>query len=125
VESPESWFEDFGEAQLVDGKATVPLDPEFASIVKTDAYHVFLTPYGDSNGLYVSRRNNIEFQVSEHQGGRAICLFHTESQQSARTLISQGWQRLRCPSFRKFRCKKEALLGRPSLRQHERRCGAN
>ena len=27
MESPESWFEDFGEARLVDGTANVPLIP--------------------------------------------------------------------------------------------------
>ena len=31
LESPESWFEDFGEARLVDGKAEVRLDPDFAA----------------------------------------------------------------------------------------------
>ena len=48
LESPESWFEDFGEAHLVDGKAQIKLDPDFAKLVKTDKYHVFLTSYADS-----------------------------------------------------------------------------
>ena len=33
VESPESWFEDFGFAQLVNGEAHVGLDPCFVSVM--------------------------------------------------------------------------------------------
>ena len=65
LESPESWFEDFGEAELVNGKAAVKLSKDFAGVVKADAYHVFLSPYGDSDGLYVSRRNRNGFEVRE------------------------------------------------------------
>ena len=43
MESPESWFEDFGEATLVCGEASIPLDPDFAAVVDTAKYHVFLT----------------------------------------------------------------------------------
>jgi hypothetical protein len=45
VESPESWFEDFGRANLSDGRALVRLDPDFAAVVDDD-YHVFVTPEG-------------------------------------------------------------------------------
>ena len=31
--SPESWFEDFGEAKLVKGKAEVKIDPDFTKTV--------------------------------------------------------------------------------------------
>jgi hypothetical protein len=41
MESPESCFEDFGEAALVSGKAQVKLDPQFASLVRITGYHVF------------------------------------------------------------------------------------
>ena len=40
IESPEGWFEDFGEASLKDGKAEVRLDAEFAAVVETKGYHV-------------------------------------------------------------------------------------
>ena len=33
VESPESWFEDFGEAALVCGEASIALDPDFGAVV--------------------------------------------------------------------------------------------
>jgi hypothetical protein len=33
LESPESWFEDFGRAQLTCGRAEVKIDPDFAALV--------------------------------------------------------------------------------------------
>src|ERR1700730_10912587 len=43
VESPESWFEDFGKGQLACGQADVVIDPDFAAVATLDDYHVFLT----------------------------------------------------------------------------------
>jgi hypothetical protein len=37
IESPENWFEDFGEGRLVDGKAHVELDPQFLETVTVNA----------------------------------------------------------------------------------------
>jgi hypothetical protein len=70
LESPESWFEDFGEGKLAKGKAVVKIDPEFATVVKTNQYHVFVTPYGDSHGLYVTKKTGKGFEVREQQGGK-------------------------------------------------------
>jgi hypothetical protein len=67
--SPESWFEDIGEGTLVEGHAKVALSPDFAAIVETASYHVFLTPYGDSKGLFVASRSAEGFEVREQQGG--------------------------------------------------------
>ncbi|MHB8645782.1 MAG: hypothetical protein ACYDAR_08355 [Thermomicrobiales bacterium] len=75
MESPECWFEDFGEAKLVGGKAVVTIDPAFAAIVHTDAYHVFLTPRGDCKGLYTSAQTATGFSVREQQGGTSSLLF--------------------------------------------------
>lgn len=77
VESPESWLEDFGEAELEDGEAEVRLDADFAAMVRTgtDHYHVFLTPYGDSRGLYVAARHEDRFVVREQQGGKGSLAF--------------------------------------------------
>jgi hypothetical protein len=71
VESPESWFEDFGRAELRDGRAAVELDVDFAGLVDTDDYHVFLTPEGESSGLYVSSRTTSTFEVREQPDGRS------------------------------------------------------
>ena len=63
TESPESWFEDLGFGELIDGEAEVQLDPIFRSVVTTEPYHVFITEYGDNNGLYVSSRTSEGFVV--------------------------------------------------------------
>jgi hypothetical protein len=75
LESPESWFEDFGRAEVVDGRAQVELDNEFAAMVHTDDYHVFLTPEGETQGLYVSARRPDGFEVHEQQGGASNLTF--------------------------------------------------
>ena len=75
VEAPESWFEDVGQADLVGGKASVALDPDFAATVLTGNYHVFLTPYGDCKGLAVTNRTATGFAVQEVQGGASSLAF--------------------------------------------------
>ena len=75
VESPESWFEDFGRAKLVRGRANVKLDRNFAAVVRTNDYHVFLSPENETNGLYVSSRNRSGFEVREHQAGTSSARF--------------------------------------------------
>jgi hypothetical protein len=75
VESPESWLEDFGRAELIDGSATVRLDPEFAALLTADDFHVFVTPEADCAGLYVSSRSREAFEVREQGNGRASVPF--------------------------------------------------
>jgi hypothetical protein len=75
VESPESWFEDFGRAELRDGHTEVALDADFAALVDTDDYHVFLTAEGESNGLYVSTRSRDSFEVREQADQRSTLSF--------------------------------------------------
>jgi hypothetical protein len=73
VESPESWFEDFGHGQLSNGSATVQIESGFAGVVKTDDYHVFLTPRGEPKGpLYVSNVTPAGFSVHEAGGTSTI-----------------------------------------------------
>ncbi len=69
MESPESWFEDFGNARLAGGRAEVTIDPEFAIVADLSDYHVFVTPYGDTQGLYVIGRTPTGFTVQEHDCG--------------------------------------------------------
>lgn len=75
LESPESWFEDFGRGEIVDGRAQIDLDSDFVALVLSDSYHVFLTPEGDSNGLYVSSRTPTGFVVQEQQSGKSRLQF--------------------------------------------------
>ncbi|MFD7626321.1 hypothetical protein ACFV7Q_09770 [Streptomyces sp. NPDC059851] len=63
VESPESWFEDFGSGRLDNGVAEIALDETFQAVTGNDEYHVFLTEYEDNNALYVSNRTGSGFTV--------------------------------------------------------------
>jgi hypothetical protein len=65
VESPQSWFEDFGRAQLTDGRVTVELDSDFSELIDTSDYHVFLTPEGECGALFVGERSPRGFDVQE------------------------------------------------------------
>jgi hypothetical protein len=70
VQSPENWIEDFGSGSLERGVAVVSIDPAFAETVSETAdYHVFLTPKGDSKGLYVTNETAAGFEVRESGGG--------------------------------------------------------
>ena len=65
-----------GTAQLVNGIAVVRLDPTFAaSIDPMTAYRVFVTPAGDTRGLFVATRTPAGFVVRESQAGRATVAF--------------------------------------------------
>jgi hypothetical protein len=76
MESPENWFEDFGSGQLSNGLSLVTLDPTFADTVSFSAdYHVFLTPTGDSHGLYVFAKSTSSFEVREQGGGTSNIAF--------------------------------------------------
>jgi hypothetical protein len=76
IESPDVWFEDFGTSQLVNGKISVPMESLFAQTVNLDVdYHVFLTPLGDCNGLYVTDKTATGFEVRELGGGASNVSF--------------------------------------------------
>lgn len=75
MESPESWFEDFGEAQLRNGRIIVRIPKDFAPFIRTNRYHVFVTPYGKCGGLAVTSRNAKQFEVSELNSGKSNVRF--------------------------------------------------
>jgi hypothetical protein len=75
MESPELWFEDFGEAKLARGRAVVKLDSHFAKVIKTGDYRVFVTPEGDCGGLYVHRKRAANFEIRELAGGKSGIAF--------------------------------------------------
>lgn len=69
-------MEDFGEAQLVAGSAQVRIDPAFANAIdQTKDYLVFVTPDGDTKGLYIAMRSPTGFVVRENGGGRSNVQF--------------------------------------------------
>jgi len=76
VTSSENWLEDFGTAQLAHGSAHVTLDPTFAATINSNVeYHVFLTPRGDSENLYIASTGPDGFEVRESHGGHASIAF--------------------------------------------------
>lgn len=76
-ESPEVWFEDFGEGQLAKGNTHVELDPLFLQTVVIDSKHpikVFVQLEGDCNGVFVTK-GTTGFDVSELRGGTSNATF--------------------------------------------------
>lgn len=79
MESPEIWFEDFGQAQLVNGSVHIQLDKIFQETVYIDnnhPMHVFLQEQGDCNGLFfVPDEDGNGFTVTEKQNGSSNITF--------------------------------------------------
>ncbi|MFB3923710.1 MAG: hypothetical protein ACE145_18450 [Terriglobia bacterium] len=91
IESPQVWFEDFGTGSLEQGVAVIQLDPVFADIVNPDmAYHVFLTPKGDCEGLYVAAQAAAGFEVRELKGGKSNVPFDYRV-----VALRKGWEDIR------------------------------
>jgi hypothetical protein len=111
--SPENWFEDFGTGQLSGGSAQIALDSAFASTINTgEIYHVFLTPNGDSKGLYVASKTVAGFEVREQGRGSPTFRLTIASWPSAGAMRASAWKtsrtrRTKCGSVKR-RCKRDA-----------------
>jgi len=69
-------IEDVAEAQLSNGRSFLRIDPTLADAIdRRDAYHVFLTPEGDNNGLFVTQKSSTSFVVRESRGGHSTLAF--------------------------------------------------
>lgn len=71
-ESPEIYFSDYGEGQLVNGKAHIELDPIFAKNVTVNSKHplrIYTQLEGDCNGVYITNKTTSGFDVIELKGG--------------------------------------------------------
>ncbi len=69
-------MEDFGEGQMANGLAYVRFDSAFAKTIdQASNYIVFITPEGDSRGLYVTQKTPAGFSVRENQGGHSTLSF--------------------------------------------------
>jgi hypothetical protein len=89
---------------MVAGVARVALDDDFASTIdRSTPYHVFLTPLGDTRGLYVSRKTASGFEVRESQGGRSSVDF--DYRIVARPLDAKSDRLPIAPAMRKPRLK--------------------
>jgi hypothetical protein len=67
LESPESWFEDFGTGQLECGRTAVAIDPDFAALVDLTDYHVFLTDRSGDAVLSVVSQTPTGFVVEANR----------------------------------------------------------
>ncbi|HZV76270.1 MAG TPA: hypothetical protein VFF63_00770 [Candidatus Babeliales bacterium] len=74
-QSASATVEDVGTARMNDGVANVQISPDFASVIDHNWYYVFLTPLGDTRGLYVSMKAASGFQVRETEHGRGSLEF--------------------------------------------------
>jgi hypothetical protein len=76
VEAADNWFEDAGSAQLRNGSVAVAFDRVFVQTVNGDVdYHVFITPNGECEGLYVTNKSGQGFEVHELHGGHSNIAF--------------------------------------------------
>jgi len=76
IGAAEDWVEDAGSGELSHGSAVVALESKFAQTVNSDVeYHVFLTPKGDCEGLYVSSETSRGFEVHELRHGQSSVAF--------------------------------------------------
>jgi hypothetical protein len=99
VESPESWFEDFGKGSLVNGVACVKLDPDFVAIVNNDDYHVFISPNGESNGLFVDAQTPEGFEVREQKGGASSLTFSYRIVAKRKDIAGPRFENVDAPGF--------------------------
>jgi hypothetical protein len=76
VEAADNWFEDAGLGQLANGSATIAFDQIFAQTINGEVdYHVFLTPNGECEGLYVTNKGAQGFEVHELHSGKSSIAF--------------------------------------------------
>ncbi|MBN2482750.1 MAG: hypothetical protein JXD21_00950, partial [Candidatus Omnitrophica bacterium] len=76
IESPEVYFEDLGESELINGIAKIPIETVYKETVNTDKpYQILITPYGNCKGLYIAERAKDYFVVKEKKNGTANIRF--------------------------------------------------
>jgi hypothetical protein len=76
VEAADNWFEDAGSGQLSNGSVAIHFEPAFSQTINPSVeYHIFLTPKGDCEGLYVSNENVDGFEVHELRRGHSNIAF--------------------------------------------------
>lgn len=77
-EAPEVLLEDYGTGQLVNGTATINIDPIFSANIDVNnarPLKVFIQLEGDCNGVYVTNKSANGFTVKELQNGRSNVAF--------------------------------------------------
>jgi hypothetical protein len=94
-------IESVGGARLVDGKAYVALDPDFARrLDPAQAYRVFVTPDGESEGLYVAAKTSTGFSVRENRSATSTLAFDYRVVGTGRRAAIGPIPRVRMPAHR-------------------------
>ncbi|SEP80378.1 hypothetical protein SAMN05444005_102346 [Flavobacterium urocaniciphilum] len=76
TEAPEVLFQDFGEAELINGKAVISLDEVLSkNISDKKPVKVFIQLEGDCNGVFISNKSNKGFTVTELNNGKSNTKF--------------------------------------------------
>jgi hypothetical protein len=135
VESPDCWFEDFGEARLKRGRARVRLPADFAKLIR-GRVRVFLTPEGDCEGLFVERNDASGFTVRELRGGKHSIRFSYRVVGRRRDIPAPRFPKIQVPKWaenapvdasldgrpiRESRDSRRTRAPRPSVRRRQRR----
>lgn len=77
-EAPENLFQDYGQGQLVNGRAHIVIDPIFARNIVVNAQHplrVFVQLEGNCQGVFVENKTGNSFDVTELNGGTSNTAF--------------------------------------------------
>ncbi len=68
-------IEDVGEGKLAGGQARIAIDAALSRAIDQGSYVVFVTPEGESRGLYVTDKTANGFSVAENEGGHSNIAF--------------------------------------------------
>ncbi len=77
-ETPENLFQDYGQGQLINGKAHIDIDPIFAKNIVVNEKHplrVFVQLEGDCEGVFISNKTQNGFDVTELKNGNSNVAF--------------------------------------------------
>lgn len=78
TEAPEIYFEDYGQGQLVNGKAHILIDPIIVKNITVNDKHplrVYIQLEGDCNGVFVTNKKADSFDVIELASGKSNVVF--------------------------------------------------
>lgn len=102
-EAPESRLTDYGQVNLVAGRAEVQFAPDFTQIVKTDNYFVLVMPEGEANGLYITNKTARGFAVLEQKGDTANLVFTYRIAVRRSDIAGERLAKVTLPKARKVR----------------------
>ncbi len=77
-ETPENLFQDYGQGQLVNGKAHISIDPILSKNILVNDQHplrVFIQLEGNCKGVFVTNKTQTGFDVEELDGGTSSVPF--------------------------------------------------